>query len=163
MYVVQAETGGADHVDLIMQTIDSPKSLRESLIYLNLAKPDPKPPKRNDEGTLRITQLQKVKKRWILDYRRRILSRDLEKDDVFKTKITFSVSPSEFYVRRSNLQEAYSKMQVELTDYCIKEARVAYSPHVGMVCAFAEKDRDDLLVWKRGRIVKVGEGNHSSI
>lgn len=159
MYVVQAETGGADHVDLIMQTIDSPKSLRESLIYLNLAKPDPKPPKRNDEGTLRITQLQKVKKRWILDYRRRILSRDLEKDDVFKTKITFSVSPSEFYVRRSNLQEAYSKMQVELTDYCIKEARVAYSPHVGMVCAFAEKDRDDLLVWKRGRIVKVGEGN----
>nr|XP_029715794.1 RING finger protein 17-like isoform X2 [Aedes albopictus] len=159
MYVIQAEKGASDQVDLIMQTIDSPKSLRESLIYLGLAKADPKPPKRNDDATQRISHLQKVKKRWILDYKRRILARELEKDDVFKTKITFSVSPSEFYIRRSSLQEAYCKMQTELTEYCTKEARVAYSPHVGMVCAFAEKDRDDLLVWKRGRVVKVGEGN----
>lgn len=159
MYVIQTEKGKADQVDLVMQTIDSPKSLRDSLIYLNLAKPDPHPAKRNEDALRRIDQLQKVKKRWILDYKRRFLARELEKDDVFKTKITFSVSPSEFYVRRSSLQDAFNKMQTELAEYCAKEARVAYSPHVGMVCAFAEKDRDELLVWQRGRVVKVGEGN----
>ncbi|XP_065077075.1 tudor domain-containing protein 6-like [Ochlerotatus camptorhynchus] len=158
MYVIQTDTDGIDHVDLIMQTVDSPKSLRDALIYLNLAKPDPNPTKRSEDSSQRIDHLEKVKKRWILDYKRKIAARKLEKDDVFRTKITLSLSPSEFYICKNGWRESYQKMQTELSIYCNKDARVAYLPHVGMVCAFSEKDHDDLLVWKRGRIVKVGEG-----
>ncbi|XP_065077401.1 tudor domain-containing protein 1-like [Ochlerotatus camptorhynchus] len=156
MYVIQPDTD----VDLIAQTIDGPKSLREALFYMNLAKPDPNPPKRNEDASHRIDHLERVKKRWILDYRRYIPAKYLQKDDVFKTKIISSVSPNEFYICKSSWLEAYEKMKLELNDYCNKaDARIAYSPHVGMVCAFAEKDRDDLLVWKRGRVFKVGKGN----
>lgn len=146
-----------------MQTVDSPKSLRDALIYLNLAKPAPNPPKRNEDSTQRIDHLEKVKKRWILDYKRKIVPRKLEKDDVFRTKITLSLSPSEFYICKNGWLEAYQKMQTELAAYCSKDARVAYLPHVGMVCAFSEKDHDDLLVWKRGLIAKVGEGKSITV
>lgn len=157
LYMIQPDTD----VDLIAQTIDGPKSLRDSLFYLNMAKPDPNAPKRTGDSAHRIDHLEKVKKRWIRDYRRRIPAKHLQKDDVFRTKIISSLSPNEFYICKSDWLEAYQKMKIELDDYCNKEddARVAYSPHVGMVCAFAEKDRDDLLVWKRGRIFKVGKGN----
>lgn len=156
MYMVQDYTD----VDIIAHTIDGPKSLRECLFYLKIAQPDPNPPKRNEAVAQLIVHLEKVKKRWIKEYRRTIPAKYLQKDDVFRTKIVSSVSPNEFYICNSSWIEAYQKMKVDLEGYCNKgEARIVYSPHVGMLCIFAHRNCDGFLVWKRGRIFKVGKGS----
>ncbi|XP_055525207.1 RING finger protein 17 isoform X2 [Wyeomyia smithii] len=160
MYVIQNTTSSEPLlVDLISQTVDNPKSLRSTLIYLNVAKTDPKPPKRTSDAQLRIHQLENSLQKWNSEYKRKINARELEKDDVFKAKLTCSISPSEFYIRNNAWQEQFDKMQQQLAEYCSKEAKIAYLPHVGMVCAFAEQDPDDVVVWKRGRIIKLGEAH----
>lgn len=146
-------------VDLILQSVDSPKSLRCALMYLNLAKQDPKPPKRSEDCSRKIEQLEKTLLKWISEYKRRFIPRELEKDDVFRAKITYSCSPSEFYIRKIGWQQSFEKMQHELEQYCTKEAKIAYQPHVGMVCAFAEQDADEGLIWKRGRVLKIAEAH----
>ncbi|XP_058824546.1 uncharacterized protein LOC131685101 isoform X2 [Topomyia yanbarensis] len=162
MYLVQHDdTNQQDpmQVDLISQTVDSPKSLRHALIYLNLAKNDPKPTKRTTDSLRKIDQLEKALLKWTSEYKRNILPRELEKDDVFKAKITCSISPSEFYISKNAWQDQYNRMQHELTEYCNKEGKIAYLPHVGMVCAFVEKDADDAAIWRRGRVLKVAEAH----
>ncbi|XP_058443250.1 RING finger protein 17 isoform X2 [Malaya genurostris] len=162
MYLVQHDENNKDepmHVDLISQTIDSPKSLRHALLYLNLAKRDPKSAKRTSDSLRKIDQLEKVILKWISEYKRTIIPRELEKDDVFKAKITCSMSPSEFYICKNAWLEKYNRMQQELNEYCTKDAMVAFSPHVAMVCAFAEKDAEETVIWRRGRVLKLGEAH----
>ncbi|XP_053682311.1 uncharacterized protein LOC128732899 [Sabethes cyaneus] len=175
MYVVQnAASPDPLQVDLISQTVDNPKSLRGALMYLKVAKSEsnPKPAaaaaaasgstKWSPDAQARINQLEKSLQKWNAEYKRQIKPRELELDDVFKARITCSVSPSEFFIRKNAWQEQFDRMQRQLAEYVVKEAKIAYLPHVGMVCAFAEQDPDDVTIWKRGRILKLGEA-HSEI
>ncbi|KAL1399532.1 hypothetical protein pipiens_008146, partial [Culex pipiens pipiens] len=165
MYLVQHDDAsrGPMQVDLFVQTIDGYKSLRSTLIYLKLAKPGASSPgqtRRTSGAEAKIKQLQTIQADWVREYRTAIKQRELVRDDVFRARVTHSHSPSEFYVRKNGWQERYGALEVQLAEFCRREeSRLAYLPHVGMVCAFEERDVDDVVVWKRGRINKVGEAH----
>ncbi|XP_055587739.1 tudor domain-containing protein 6 [Uranotaenia lowii] len=161
MYLVENDENSKYpmHVDLFSQTVDSPKSLRGALVYLNLAKVDPSPERRSEIAIRKIDQLEKTLTKWSSEYKRRFTAPELERDDVFKVHLTYSVSPSEFYISKTTWSIQTQKLQSELTQYCNKEAKVAYHPHVGMVCAFVERDAYDQQTWRRGLVVKVGEAH----
>ncbi|XP_055613998.1 tudor domain-containing 6-like [Uranotaenia lowii] len=160
VYIIGNKADGLNmyHVDLIARTVDGQKSLRRALIYLNLATVDPNAPQRANKVGRKVEMLEATLERKTKEYNRKISDQELSKNDVFKAKITHSVSPGEFYVSKNQWRERYGALQLELTKYCTEEGHIALPAHEGMICAFRRTNTDGSKTFQRGIVLKVGSG-----